>query len=90
VIGTEICNAENRPSATDSIALLTEGDREWVEFIIQPFDERMAPLHEGGRMQWAEEEMIIIPRWVYRLLGWAWPGLRLVYTRPLKGQHTEY
>lgn len=90
MIGTEICNAENRPTATDSIALLTEEDNEWLEFVIQPFDERMAPLNEGGLMQWAEEEMIIIPGWVYRLLGWAWPGLRLVYTKPLKGQHTEY
>ena len=90
MIGTEICNAENRPTATDSIALLTEVDKEWLEFVIQPFDERMAPLNEDGWMQWAEEEMIIIPGWVYRLLGWAWPGLRLVYTKPLKGQHTEY
>ena len=90
MIETEICNAENRPTATDSIALLTEGDKEWLEFVIQPFDRGMAPLGEGGRMQWAEEEMIIIPGWVYRLLGWAWPVLRLVYTKPLRGQHTEY
>ena len=90
MVGTEICTAENRPTATDSIALLTEEDKEWLEFVIQPFDERMAPLNEDGWMQWAEEEMIIIPGWVYRLLGWAWPGLRLVYTKPLKGQHTEY
>ena len=61
-----------------------------VEFCDPAIRWANGPLNEGGRMQWAEEEMIIIPGWVYRLLGWTWLGLRLVYTKPLKGQHTEY
>jgi len=75
------CDHETRPTATD-------GPAEWTEIAIRPFDNRMAP--DGAWIQWVEEECIVIRPWVYCLLGLFWPLLRLVYTKPLQGQRTEY
>ena len=75
------CNQTTRPTATDRPA-------EWTVIAIRPFDNRMAP--DGAWVQWLEEECIVIKPWMYSLLGLFWPLLRLVYTKPLKGQHTEY
>jgi hypothetical protein len=75
------CDQETRPTATDRPA-------EWTEIAIRPFDNRMAP--DGAWVQWVEEECIVIRPWVYCILGLFWPLLRLVYAKPLQGQHTEY
>ena len=48
----------------------------------------MAP--DGAWLQWVEEECILIKPWVYCILGITWPLLRLVYRKPLDGQHAEY
>ena len=75
------CDHKTRPTATDRPA-------KWMEIVIRPFDNRMAP--DGAWLQWVEEECMVIKPWLYCLLGLSWPLLRRVYTKPLRGQHTEY
>ncbi len=87
MIGFIRCNAETRPEPTDLIAAAEGGY--WTEIDIQPFDRRMAPDGQW-RLQWGAEDLIVIPPWLYCLLGLLWPLLRLVYRRALVGQHTEY
>ena len=66
-----------------------EGDA-WKEVLILPFSRDMSQVRDDGWLQWDESELIVIPGWVYCLLGIAWPLLRLVYRRPLLGQKTDY
>ena len=75
------CDHKTRPTGTDRPA-------EWTEIVIRPFDNRMAP--DGAWLQWVKEECVVIKPWFYCLLGLSWPLLRRIYTKPLKGQHTEY
>ena len=75
------CDESTRPNAPDRPAQRNE-------VVIRPFDNKMAP--DGAWLQWVEEECILIKPWVYCILGIIWPLLRLVYRKPLNGQHTEY
>lgn len=76
-----------RPEPTDVIAASKGGH--WIEIRIQPFDPRMAPKGEQF-LHWGAEDLLVIPPWLYCTLGLVWPALRLFYTKPLAGQHTEY
>ena len=58
--------------------------------LIVPFDPAMARRIDSGWLQWGPEECIVIPFWMYALLGLAWPVLKLFYRRSLVGQHTDY
>jgi hypothetical protein len=79
------CTAQNRPAAVDD----EDPDAAWTEIVIMPFDRAgMAP--DGAWLQWMEEECIVIPSWLYCLLGLVWPLLRLFYRKSLEGQHTDY
>ena len=61
----------------------------WSEYIILPFDSSMAMESDDGWLQWHEEECIVIPKFVYCLLGLLWPIIRRIYNKPLKGQITQ-
>ena len=45
------CDHKTRPTATDRPA-------KWMEIVIRPFDNRMAP--DGAWLQWVEEECVVI------------------------------
>lgn len=66
-----------------------ERDFVWHELVVRPFDSRMLRAGDGS-LQWADdyEECILIPGYVYWLLGLAWPILFRLYTRKLIGQRT--
>ncbi len=63
---------------------------EWTEVLVLPYDRAMARPFDDGWLQWRCEECIVVPGWAYALLALAWPLLRLIDRRPLRGRRTDY
>lgn len=79
-------STETRP---DTLPLCDVGDK-WTECVITPFNPLMAPQDGDGYIQWVPQEFIRIPAWLYCILGFLWPLLRLFDTRPCDGRSTDW
>ncbi len=86
VLGTQ---REDYRSRDDNPRLAEHGNETWLEVVVTPHDRRMAP-HGKKTIQWALDECVYVGKVQQFLLRFLWPVLRLVYTRPLKGQSTNY
>jgi len=80
---------EDANSRSDNPKLAAYGDATWPEVVVAPFDIRMSPQKKFW-IQWSPDECIIIGRIQFLFMGLIWPLLRLLYSKPLEGQPTDY
>jgi len=77
-------NAESRPDAAPKFGL-----DEWVEVLVMPYDDEMAPACERPWIQWGPEEIIKLSGFEYFLRAVMWPFVKFIYNKPLDGRNTD-
>jgi len=80
----QIETEESRPDAAPKFKL-----KKWVEILVMPHDDKMAPEKERPWIQWGPEEVIKLSKFQYFIKVITWPVVKRIYNRPLDGRNTD-
>lgn len=84
MVGFVKCHAKDRPETGGKLG------NKWIEVEIVPYDPRMAREVDDGWLQWTPDECIRISLLTYCCLAMFWPILRIMYSKRLLGQITDW